>query len=281
MSKEIALPKSVNPQTWDQDTAAMMEFAGLTWITGSGDNAQRHFAPAGITAAFLEAVRRTGLDPTARQIYAMQMGGKWTVITGIDGFRVVAHRTGEYDGQDPIEYLNTEGNWSSIPPAKKDLVAARARVYRKDLGRPQEFTVTLAEFAGKGPNWDGRPAHMLGIRAESHAFRKAFPHELSGVYTPEDAEAENLGELSPEPAAAPSEDWPALIKAAEHDRDELAAIGNRAHAAGELDEGMRLHIMRLIGAIDRAAAEAPAEPGAAPEPENVEVIEDADVPPAE
>lgn len=252
MSKELTLPSSVNPTTWNENTAAMMEFAGLTW----GHTNNRQYAPAGITAAFLEAVRRTGLDPTARQIYAMQMGGKWTVITGIDGFRVIAIDTGQYDGQDPIEYLDTSGAWTTIPPKKGELVAARARIFRKDLGRPMEFTVTLAEFGGKGPNWNDRPAHMLGIRAESHAFRKAFPQQLSGIYTPEDAEAENVGEMVATPAAPaePSEDWFGLLDLAMTAAD-AKEIGNRAHAAGELTGDLRLATMTVIGRLERAEAE--------------------------
>jgi hypothetical protein len=67
-TKELALPESVNPSTWNADTAAMMEFAGLTWFEGVGDNRVRMFAPQGIMAGFIAACERTQLDPTAKQI---------------------------------------------------------------------------------------------------------------------------------------------------------------------------------------------------------------------
>lgn len=233
---ELALPTSVRPDTWNADTAAMMEFAGLTWIEGVGENAKRVFAPSGVMAAFIAACARTGLDPTAKQIYAAQMGGKWTVLVGIDGMRVVAQRTGQYDGQDPIEWLAEEdGQWTTVPP--KSPFAARVRIYRKGVGRPLEQTVTLAEFGGRGGNWDKRPSHMLGIRAESHGFRRAFPMELSGLYTPEDFESDAV-DTSDAPWDEPSEDWEKLIAEA-RDSAALAAVGERIAESGQGTDKIR------------------------------------------
>ncbi|MEX8058602.1 recombinase RecT [Microbacterium sp. 16-032] len=240
MPNELVLPNSVQPNTWNADTAAMMEFAGLTWTEQRPDpenpgqpKTVRMYAPTGIMAAFIAACRRTGLDPTAKQIYAAQMGGKWTVLIGIDGIRLVAQRTGEYDGQDPIEWQATEdGPWTTVPP--KQPFSARIRIYRKGISRPLEQTVTWAEFGGMKGNWDKRPSHMLGIRVESHGFRRLYPMELSGLYTPEDFEAD--GELIAEGAPAePSEDWLALFAAATT-REELEAVRLRIPAAEKNDK---------------------------------------------
>ncbi|MBN9208175.1 MAG: recombinase RecT [Microbacterium ginsengisoli] len=232
---EVALPSSVRPDTWNADTAAMMEFAGLTWIEGVGDAAHRVFAPSGVMAAFIAACARTGLDPTAKQIYAAQMGGKWTVLVGIDGMRVVAQRTGQYDGQDPIEWLAAEdGQWTTVPP--KAPYAARVAIYRKGVSRPLVQTVTLAEFGGRGGNWSQRPSHMLGIRAESHAFRRAFPMELAGLYTPEDFESDDV-----DTSNAPweeREDWVALIASATTTAD-LAQVGARIAESGQGNDDIR------------------------------------------
>ncbi len=215
MTSTELLPSSVRPDTWNADTAAMMEFAGLTWTEQRPDpenpgqpKTVRMYAPTGIMAAFIAACRRTGLDPTAKQIYAAQMGGKWTVLIGIDGMRLAAQRSGEYDGQDPIEWQAEEGGaWTTVPP--KQPFSARIRIYRKGVGRPLEQTVTWAEFGGTKGNWDKRPSHMLGIRVESHGFRRLFPMELSGLYTPEDFEGD--GELIADDTTPPvpqySEDW--------------------------------------------------------------------------
>lgn len=259
MTNELVLPSSIRPDTWNADTAAMMEFAGLTWLEQRPDpenpgtpKTVRMYAPSGIMAAFIAACRRTGLDPTAKQIYAAQMGGKWTVLIGIDGMRLVAQRSGEYDGQDPIEWQATEdGPWTTVPP--KQPFSARIRIYRKGISRPLEQTVTWAEFGGAKGNWDKRPSHMLGIRVESHGFRRLYPMELSGLYTPEDFEAD--GELvaatTPE-APAYSEDWFALFAAA-GTREELEAVRHRIPEE-EKNDKLRTAFLARAGYLSREDA---------------------------
>ncbi|WP_295851272.1 recombinase RecT [uncultured Microbacterium sp.] len=259
MTNELVLPSSIRPDTWNADTAAMMEFAGLTWLEQRPDpenpgtpKTVRMYAPSGIMAAFIAACRRTGLDPTAKQIYAAQMGGKWTVLIGIDGMRLVAQRSGEYDGQDPIEWQATEdGPWTTVPP--KQPFSARIRIYRKGISRPLEQTVTWAEFGGTKGNWDKRPSHMLGIRVESHGFRRLYPMELSGLYTPEDFEAD--GELvataTPD-APAYSEDWFALFAAASN-REELEAVRLRIPEE-EKNDKLRTAYLARAGYLSREEA---------------------------
>lgn len=273
MSTELALPTSVRPETWDADTAAMMEFAGLTWFEGAGDNRTRVFAPSGIMAAFIQACARTGLDPTTKQIYAALMSGKWTVLVGVDGMRVVAQRSGDYQGQTPVEWTADGKTWFDawLPELqggqKGDKpVAARVGILRRGFAHPLMQVVTWAEFGMeprfKGDNWGTRPAHMLGIRAESHALRKAFPNDLSGLYTPEDFDnaAIDTGDAI---VIEPTEDWRGLIDAAES-KDEIKAVVERAKELGELTDDLRTYALTRYGMLDRADE---------PEPENVPDVE--------
>ena len=246
MSSELALPVSVNPQTWNADTQAMLEFAGLTWT--DKNTGQRQYAPAGVTAGFIAACNRTGLDPTTKQIYAAQMSGKWTVLVGIDGFRAVAQRSHEYEGQTPIQWTADGETWVDAWLSDEKPLAARVGVYRKGFREPLMQVVTWREFGVeprfRGDNWGVRPAHMLGIRAESHALRRAFPNDLSGLYTAEDYDA---GEAV---VIEPSEDWEALIDAAET-KDELKDIVNRAREANELTDAIRTKALTRHGEFNR------------------------------
>ena len=253
MSTDIALPVSVNPNTWNADTRAILEFAGLTWL--DKNTGERQYAPEGVTGGFLAACNRTGLDPTTKQIYAAQMSGKWTVLVGIDGLRAVAQRSHEYEGQTPIQWTSDGVTWVDawLPqaedgkPAPKP-VAARVGVYRKGFREPLMQVVTWAEFGVeprfRGDNWGTRPAHMLAIRAESHALRRAFPNDLSGLYTAEDFDA---GEAI---VIEPSEDWGQLIADATS-KEELTVIVNRAKEENELTDAIRTKALVKHGEFNR------------------------------
>src|SRR4051812_44493119 len=59
-------------------------------------------------ALFLYQARRTGLDPLSKQIYCIvrqtRDGPRAAIQTGIDGYRLVAQRTGVYAGSDDALY---------------------------------------------------------------------------------------------------------------------------------------------------------------------------------
>ena len=67
---------------------------------------------------FIGVCQRTGLDPFQRQIYAIRRKDnkveKMTIQTGIDGYRLIADRTGRYAGSDdPIHHCDAAGNLAS------------------------------------------------------------------------------------------------------------------------------------------------------------------------
>lgn len=135
-------------------------------------------------AMFMHQCERTGLDPLAKQIYFRKQRSKngdvVTIITGIDGYRLTADRTGLYAGNDdPV--FDVEEN-----PRK-----ATVTVYKMIAGVRCGFTASARwdqYYPGdsQGFMWRKMPHLMLGKCAEALALRKAFPAELSGLYVKEE-----------------------------------------------------------------------------------------------
>lgn len=128
---------------------------------------------------FIEVCKGTGLNPFMKQIYAIKRGDKMTIQTGIDGYRLLAARTGELAGIDDAAY-DTE---DESHPGR-----ASVTVWRFMQGQRVPFTATARwrEYSAENSMWKKMPYLMLAKCAEALALRKAFPAELSGVYTAEE-----------------------------------------------------------------------------------------------
>ena len=149
-------------------------------------------------AFFLHVAKLKRLDPFTGQIHVVKRWDsalgkeKMTVQVGIDGFRVIASRTDDLAGIDDAEYDTDVDEHPNV---------ATVTVYRygrNDERIPYKATARWTEYAqtkkdgNLGPMWKKLPYLMLGKCAEALALRKAFPDELSGMYTNEEMDqAEN------------------------------------------------------------------------------------------
>jgi phage recombination protein Bet len=135
---------------------------------------------------FLEAAQRSGLDPFARHIYPLREGKRFTIQATIDGLRLSAERTGSYRGQLGPEWCGEDGVWKDIWTEQFPPTAARVGILRSDFAEPVWGKALYSEFVQDGEFWRGMPALMLSKCAEALGFRKAFPLQFSGLYTPEE-----------------------------------------------------------------------------------------------
>ncbi|MBO0864838.1 MAG: phage recombination protein Bet [Mycobacterium sp.] len=245
---------------------------------------------AGDLQVFLTYAQRTGLDPFARQIYLIkrrqrepsgQWVTRWSIQCGIDGFRVIANRSGKYRGQTPAEWCDESGVWVDVwlkphPPA-----AARAGVYHADYPNPLYAVATWGQYAAltsKGDPaamWGKMPALMLHKCAEALALRRAFPNDLSGIYIAEEMDQQGPAELPKPPQPRPILE---LMQDADTATDVavLQSLWREAAAAGVLDDtvtvnkdtgeatSFREHLLALVHNMKDSDVSPGGEPEAIP-----------------
>ncbi len=143
---------------------------------------------------FLHVCIKTGLDPFMKQIYSIPRGGQRTIQTSIDGFRLIAERTCRYSpGKEPSYTYDSNGK----------IISATATVKKMTPdGTWHDISATAFndEYNGRNTFWNKMPHLMLAKCAECLALRRAFPAEMSGVYSDDEmAQAKKPDELEEEP----------------------------------------------------------------------------------
>jgi phage recombination protein Bet len=174
---------------------------------------------------FFAICDRTGLDPFARQIYAVK---RWDsrarrevmqTQVSIDGARLTAQRSNEYAGQDGPYWCGADGVWKDVWLSSELPMAAKVGVMRRGFAQPLYGVALFAEYAQRNKEghltamWSKMPAVMIAKCAEMIALRKGFPAELSGLYAAEEMSQATTPAVEAEvvhvlPAPAPAQEMP-------------------------------------------------------------------------
>lgn len=217
---------------------------------------------------FMAVAQSKGLDPFTKQISAIVFNKdkadkrKMAIITTIDGFRVIAERTGQYHPDDDEPEFTCDPEIKG-PLNPLGLVKAKVKVFKD--GRPapgvaywEEFAPIKDEWAendagkwkptGKqtldtGGNWGKMPRVMLAKCAEAQALRKAFPERLSGLY--EGAEFDRV---------QAAETLPSEMIAIEDRNQRLARIGGASGILFQMFPNAPLEAVPLGQVFDTVAA---------------------------
>ena len=193
--------------------AKMAEDHGAERMRLLADTIGRDLTPSEL-AYFVEVAKLKGLDPFSRQIYAIKRYDKrlgrdvMTIQQGIDGFRSSAESSGKYAGQEGPWWCGEDGQWREVWVSEAPPVASKILVYRRDFVKPIAGVAHFREYAQTFRDgnlmglWGSHPCVMVSKCAESIALRRAFPDQLSGVYSPDEMPIEDTKTMSEETRTA-------------------------------------------------------------------------------
>jgi phage recombination protein Bet len=151
-------------------------------------------------ALFSYVCHRTGLDPFVGQIWAIKrkekVDGEWqekmTIQTGIAGYRLIAERTGRYEGRLGPYWCGEDGQWRDVWLSNDPPAACKVGILKAGFREPLWAVATFSEYAQTTRSgeltrfWRTMPSSQLSKCAMALAFREAFPQEMAGVYTDEE-----------------------------------------------------------------------------------------------
>jgi phage recombination protein Bet len=233
---------------------------------------------------FMHVAAQMGLDPLRKQIYAFVFSKdkpdrrRMSIVVGIDGFRSVAKRSGEYRPDNRAPRFVTDPELVDEASNPLGLVSAEVSVFQFSHGEWHEVAAVAywSEFApivdgGKWvngedgrrqfrkdgtmmldpnkDNWRKMPRVMLSKCAEAQAIRRAWPEDLSAIYADEELDRAKTIDLTASEIVekAKVEDRLALIGGAESimfdmgDGLERIPLGKAADMIMERFKAMKPH----------------------------------------
>jgi phage recombination protein Bet len=150
---------------------------------------------------FLYYAASLGLNPIAKEIYAIKYGNKLVPQVAIDGFLKHAQNTGKFRGftEPEITVRAKDGEVKCVAqklydPDNHKIVAATIGVKHADDQEPTFVTATAKEYAvyfgdKLGDRWAKAPTSQLVKCAKALAIRTRFPG-MGGAYLAEEMRAE-------------------------------------------------------------------------------------------
>lgn len=171
---------------------------------------------------FLYTAGLRGLNPLTRQIHFVKRGGQGTIQTGIDGFRLIAQRTGKYAPGTKPTIFEHDKNGHLIRATVFGIKIMNGQAF--EFSAIAKFSEYAQYFGGRlGNMWAKMPETMLEKCAEAKMLRRGFPEELSGIYTDEEM-AQADGEIPLHEAELPQIAEGSEV--AEEDIAEVVSEGN-------------------------------------------------------
>lgn len=235
---------------------------------------------------YLTICKHLDLNPFNRQIYAVKRR-TWnaekkgydeniTIQMGIDGFRLIAERTGKYAGSDePVYEYNSDWTIFKAVVTVKKLIGGMI----VETSAPAYYDEYVQTYKPKGsdqyvPNsqWQKMPRLMLWKCAEALALRKAFPQELSGVYSEDEVATMESHSEEIKPEMANEEDKAKLTQLIEWSGVPAEKFFE-ADKVANIDEYTPAKIRTRIEAIENRLKEKAEQNGKTAEPAQEAVVE--------
>lgn len=148
---------------------------------------------------FLNLCKAQRLNPFLREAYLIKFGSNpATIVTGKEVFTKRARRNKDFAGYEAgIIVQDKDGNLEyrsgTLHLVNEQIVGGWAKVHIRGYDVPVESSVSFDEYCLKkdghpASNWASKPGTMIRKVALVQALREAFPEDLQGMYSAEEAE---------------------------------------------------------------------------------------------